>query len=703
LEVFSADEHLDDDEKFWEIVPITRIDLSHNAIPVLPEDIERYAESLEQLRLRENQLQALPRGLYKCNQLKHLDISMNSLVDLQSEIGNLTELRELIAFDNSLKQIPPTLTSCERLHTLELQNNRIDAFLTEGPDAARMQRLHNLSRLILSSNRLHMLPNSFAEMTSLTFLDLKKNQLESLPSFKAMNRLTYLDISQNSLESFPQLPTDSSLDRLHMNNNRIKSINLAELLNLKDSLTELHIHDNQLSEIPYDIGLMRCMKLLDVCNNNVNDLPASLGWIDSLNRLAVDGNPIRSIRRTLLSSTTQGLKAYLKTRGPAAGVDLSALDACRGVNGDLLPTVADPFDIEGLPSAEKEFIGRVRDVANGRLNMSAMQLTLLSEGFTRSLHASHLLDGATGTVTCIVDLDLSGNHLRVLPCRFLSHLACLAILNVSGNKLGSCELADVLTECTGLSTPMPPTLRRIDLSRNQLSSAHMRLIIKFLQDSSSPIAECIATNNVLDVLPPELSEFTHLRELNVGSNRISSVDNIEFARLASLEILDLSGNQMVDVRPLASGCDALRSLNLENNNIAQVPAEFALLPKLTYIGLYGNPQKTIRMNMLGNTDTVLKTLRNRLPPEALARQGEAGGVRKMNTSVQTRAPPAVPAESKNENESDAKEAEVQAEEMRREIARLEKELEDNLSMTVMKKSQIRRMLVAKRSALSKLR
>lgn len=92
------------------------------------------------------------------------------------------------------------------------------------------------------------------------------------------------------------------------------------------------------------------LKTVDVRNNNIGDIPAAIGYMKSLSRLIVEGNPIRSIRRTLLAPTSS-LKKYLRTRGrPPAdlpedmlemdGSEGAALDA-KAVGGPLHAAVAE--------------------------------------------------------------------------------------------------------------------------------------------------------------------------------------------------------------------------------------------------------------------------------------------------------------------------------------------------------------------------
>ena len=66
------------------------------------------------------------------------------------------------------------------------------------------------------------------------------------------------------------------------------------------------------------VVLRACARLLtlDVSNNDLNTLPAWLGFLPSLARLAVEGNPLRSLKRSLIGPGVGAptLKAYLRTR-----------------------------------------------------------------------------------------------------------------------------------------------------------------------------------------------------------------------------------------------------------------------------------------------------------------------------------------------------------------------------------------------------
>lgn len=62
---------------------------------------------------------------------------------------------------------------------------------------------------------------------------------------------------------------------------------------------------------------MKTLTVLDVGNNELARLPPELGNLqDTLRTLVVDGNPLRSIRRNVLTGGTAALLEYLLTRIP---------------------------------------------------------------------------------------------------------------------------------------------------------------------------------------------------------------------------------------------------------------------------------------------------------------------------------------------------------------------------------------------------
>jgi len=159
------------------------------------------------------------------------------------------------------------------------------------------------------------------------------------------------------------------------------------------------------------------------------------------------------------------------------------------------------------------------------------------------------------------------------------------------------------------------------------------------------------SSNQLEWVPDGLFDLSSLRTLNLSHNSIrdltwettpddESSDAAEEREgvttggssrgwrhgLVSLVQLDLSNNQIADLgfMPLAlSGCKVLRILQLNNNNLHDIPLELGLLKQLTTINLAGNPQKSVRTNVLSEScEVVLEYLFNKMDGEEVARVEE---------------------------------------------------------------------------------
>ena len=82
----------------------------------------------------------------------------------------------------------------------------------------------------------------------------------------------------------PVLPKNGQLGRLHLDCNSIRVIDMHSLDKCSGSLFELHLHDNKLSNLPDEVAKMSSLKVLDIANNDIGDLPATIGYMESLQR-----------------------------------------------------------------------------------------------------------------------------------------------------------------------------------------------------------------------------------------------------------------------------------------------------------------------------------------------------------------------------------------------------------------------------------
>ncbi|XP_068442948.1 amphoterin-induced protein 2-like [Clinocottus analis] len=138
----------------------TRLDLSHNALTVLPVDwISRPFDRLATLILSRNSISRIEEDAFTVTpHLLHLDLSSNRLTTLNTSIfAGLEELKELLLFGNQIVHV----------------------------NSGAFSGLYSLQRLYLSGNRLTAFPLGLywepGGPRNLTFLDLSNNGLSEVP------------------------------------------------------------------------------------------------------------------------------------------------------------------------------------------------------------------------------------------------------------------------------------------------------------------------------------------------------------------------------------------------------------------------------------------------------------------------------------------------------------------------------------------
>lgn len=561
-------------DKFWETAALTKLDASFNLLRGFPA-YDCY-NALTSLCLRGNQIQNLDFSGMPLLQI--IDLQANSILELHESIGSLRRLRVLLLADNQLNHLPDAIIDCTCLQELVLNNNH----LVELPED--FGRLTSLRRLIVSENRIFHFPVSVSCLHSLEVFDVSKNRLSKLPDLAGLLALTSLVATENGITELPRLPVNGRLATVQLGYNRLDSIVMENIMGCHLSLSELHLNNNKISSVPREIGMLSQVKVLDISNNEITELPASLGYLIHLHRIVLDGNPIRSIRRSLLGRSTDELKAYLRTRGPPDSQDSSQ-------NNEV-------EDIHML------VLRRARASVAGSLDLSGLDLVAFPSDLFRCLGHDYSQQ--------IRSIDLSRNKLPSFPSE-LSFFNALKSLNLSRNLLGSTNL-DSLTKAS------LPLLTTLDISWNALTTHHLKIILRFLRNnddySQHPLTCLIASSNCISDIPPELMLHPSLRELQLANNKIVSLSNIDFGQLPKLEAISFDQNVLVDIESLRDASN-LRSLSIENNELQIIPAFLCLIRNLTSLRIHGNPQRSVPAHVIEQgTAAILKVLRNRLTTDS---------------------------------------------------------------------------------------
>ncbi|XP_073259571.1 leucine-rich repeat-containing protein 40-like [Porites lutea] len=534
-----------DGDKWWEIVDVTKLILASNKLTEISSEIVQFP-ALTVLDVHDNSLTMLPNEIGQLVNLKRLNLSHNKLSSLPSSLGCLDSLSSLKMDHNNLTSLEIELGKMVQLEEMDLSHNSLRSLRPS------LGNCHSLRHLNLSQNSLEYLPPEIGHLHALRDLNLSNNKLSELPKdIGKLSNLERLDCRHNHLTSVPLLSSCQSLKELYLGNNKITSLNRESFASMT-SLSIFGIRDNKINSIPDEITVLKKLERLDLANNDISGLPYTMGTMEHIKSLVLDGNPLRSLRRDVVMRGTQAILKHLRSRIPeeekpdATDAPVTSLPV-----SSPLPTASSGLDVHTITSTKT-------------LNYSNKKSTCIPDDVWDAA-----ISGDVSTV------NLSKNALSEVPSRLLSLGKSLTDLNVSLNKISSLP-----SEFGCLSK-----LSSLNLSINQLSD-----------------------------LPDSFSRLTTLREINISNNRFKNLPSVLYS-LKSLEIILASGNQIqvIEVESLLP-MSSLSTLDLQNNDIAQVPPQLGNVTQLRSLQLEGNPFRNPRAAILAKgTQALLAYLRDRIP------------------------------------------------------------------------------------------
>ncbi|BFF92870.1 leucine-rich repeat-containing protein 40 [Drosophila madeirensis] len=541
-----------EEDAWWNQVPLTNLDLSSNALTKLSPKIENL-QSLTVLILHDNALAALPPEIGKLEKLMRLNVSRNKLSDLPRELYSLPELRHLNISYNQFNELNPDISDLHMLEFLDAGHNNIQSL------PGGIGFLVRLTALLLPHNHIKDLPPDLVNMRSLQRVDLMQNDLTCLPEdMGLLRKLQFLYIQHNDILELSDFEGNEALTELHASNNYIENIPIRMCENLPH-LKVLDLRDNKITELPDELCLLRNLNRLDVSNNSIDTLPVSLSSLAHLISLQVEGNPIKTVRRDIIQCGTTRILKTLQERSLAK---------------------------------TKEEGGTTDGAAGARLS-----------------------GGQSGAAAS----DTTANY----PDRYkLRHTRTLAV-NLE-------ELTDVPDEVFQLA--QAEGVHVVDFARNNLRTLpkglqHMQQLVTELVLAHNLIAQVPQfisqftrisllnlSNNLLTDLPKEFGVLNTLRELNIANNRFAFIPSGLY-ELQGLEILIASDNHIKELNVSGLKCmPRLSTLDLRNNDIDFIPPILGTLTNITHLELVGNPFRQPRHQILmKGTDSIMSYLRDRVP------------------------------------------------------------------------------------------
>ncbi|KAL4580299.1 hypothetical protein LXL04_016488 [Taraxacum kok-saghyz] len=566
-EVYKSLDAVGEGENWWEAVELQKLILAHNEIEMLKEDI-RNLPMLSVLNISHNKLSHLPAAIGELKSLKALDVSSNLLREIPEEIGSVTSLIKFDCSSNQLKDLPCSLGDCQALSDLKASNNSLTSLPEDLSNCSKMLKLD------LEGNKLTVLSDILvASWTSLTEINAgmshtffsSKNTLSGVPeSIGGLSRLIRLDLHQNKISLIPSsIKGCSLLAEFYIGNNFLTSLpaEIGQLTNLGT----FDLHSNKLKEFPVEACKLK-LSVLDLSNNSLSGLPPQIGLMTTLRRLVLTGNPIRTLRSTLVTGPTPALLRFLRSRLPAEEESGSTSE-----NKDRVIAMA-----SRLSHSTKEL-----SLGGQGLSVVPPQVWETSDITKIDLSRNSIEDLPVELSSCgsIETLILSRNKIKVWPSAILKSLHNLVCLKLDSNPL---------TQIPSDGFEAGSKLQILDLSNN---------------------AGCLPEQ-------PAFSSLLQLQELYLRRMQIPEVRE-DILNLPKLRILDMSQNSIQSIPMGFKDKTSLQELRFSDNNISALPPQLGLLePTLQVLQLDGNPLRSIRRAILDRgTKAILQYLKDRLPDQ----------------------------------------------------------------------------------------
>jgi len=160
----------------------------------------------------------LDKNLFNLHNLNYLSITHTCLREMPDEIEKLTNLTTLVLHSNEIAELPSAIANLAKLKVLDCSRNKLTYF-----------------------------PKELGNHPHLSTINLASNLLRNIPSQSSCIKLSILDLSNNRLEAFPD-------------------VCYTELVHL----SEIHVNGNQITEIPIAINRLQGLKVLNMADNLIS-------------------------------------------------------------------------------------------------------------------------------------------------------------------------------------------------------------------------------------------------------------------------------------------------------------------------------------------------------------------------------------------------------------------------------------------------
>jgi Leucine-rich repeat (LRR) protein len=540
-------------------LPLRALDVSHNDLHTMPDDLP---ETLAML---------------KCGHNKNL-------FALSANVGLCARLAEIETPRCKLVTLPPSLRRCVALKKLDVSHNCLEDI----PDELA-SGLTNVTEVVVRGNNLKRFPAGFA--------------------LGAGKTLRVLDARENAIASVPDaIGACVALQELFLGSNRLAGVLPDSIGEGCVSLVTLDVSRNRLTRLPKSLANLKGTLAAVTCGeNDVDAVAPELGTCVNLRVLDLTGNPLRSIRQSVLRGPVRDLLKLLRSRLPEG----EAGDEERGA-----------FGAGGDADDRMKDAGRAVTAAVNRAKVAISPVSSAK----RNQNQNEIENQNQNASSCVI--SLRGRGLEEVPAEVWSRETAAATVDLGENALTFVD-PEIVRECVTLRAlfldgnalerwPLPVApgnalpLRQLRLDGNvalRFPTAPGEAFSLCSRLTSLDLSRVAGGDALPGLLAPMKDTLEHLRWERGGLRSIPA----EVCGMRSLKTLRLAENAIQEVSPAMRELQNLDEMDLTNNDVGRLPPELGFL-NLRWLGLEGNPLRSIRRAIIDKgTPAVLAYLRDKMP------------------------------------------------------------------------------------------
>jgi len=519
--------------------------------------------------------------LAKLPQLKQLILIYVPLHEVPKELIYLDNL-ELLQIGGQLETLPKWFSQMKSLKSLRLQSYKMDynkAFKI-------LSSLPNLNQLWIDDLQIIGRLTTPLKNKQLAELQLTSGKVENEQDFfdaiSASKNLKHLALFNVKLTAIsPNISKLKSLEHLKISGQSkivlSKEVgNLSRLLSLDieskveeipttigklKRLTNLYLNYNSLSFLPDEIGELKNLKYLELSANRFKKLNPNIGKCLSLIELKISANPIECLPSTLGNLT-----------------NLKVLEAQHCNLNDVFANIENLKKLTTLDFNDNFIIqlpNAITDLKNLKsLNFSYNQLNELPKNI--------------GDLTLLQDLQLNYNNIKRIPTS-IANMQSLKKIGLSSNDLNSIPdqigLLDSLQELY---------LNSADIAEKSHDNG------RGIYRKDDPNPKRNITRNNITSFPDNLNGWKAIKLLNLNNNtEINTIQLMKaiFSIPSKAYTLELENCGIGELPKSGWQNFFVKSLDLRDNKIAEIPHEIVKAPYLSEINLNRNKLKTSPNNL----------------------------------------------------------------------------------------------------------